>query len=47
MKNKNFCIRPFNSLHLKTDGSMLVCCESRPSKTEFVGKKDYNLKKIQ
>ena len=45
MKNKNFCIRPFNSLHLKTDGSMLVCCESRPSKTEFVGKKDYNLKK--
>ena len=24
---------------------MLVCCESRPSKTEFVGKKDYNLKK--
>jgi sulfatase maturation enzyme AslB (radical SAM superfamily) len=45
MENKDFCIRPFNSLNLKTDGSMSVCCEIVPSKTEYVGKKEFNLKK--
>lgn len=45
MENKHFCIRPFNSLHLKTDGTMAVCCDSRPSKTEFAGKTEFNLKK--
>ena len=45
MENKDFCIRPFNSLNLKTDGSMSVCCDTRPNITEYAGKKEFNLKR--
>ena len=44
-KNKNsFCIRPFNSIHLTTDGSMKICCDIVSEKTQYLGKNNFNLK---
>lgn len=52
LKNKsNFCIRPFNSTLLTTNGELRVCCEINPKLTKFKnfkennGKTEYNIKK--
>jgi len=44
MENKNFCIRPFNSVYVDTDGSVSTCCKIYRSNIKFKGKHDYNLK---
>lgn len=44
-KNKsNFCIRPFNSVHLGTDGAIRPCCIIKPLQSEYTEKKEYNIK---
>jgi molybdenum cofactor biosynthesis enzyme MoaA len=44
-KNKNsFCIRPFNSLTLRTDGELRVCCEIMPTLTEYQNFRKSNIK---
>ena len=42
---KNFCIRPFNSALIDTDGEMKVCCYIQSNKTDFKNYKTYNIKK--
>ena len=45
IKNKsNFCIRPFNSLVIDTDGALNVCCLINTSLTEY---KDFKKKNIK
>lgn len=43
-KNSSFCIRPFNSAKITSEGYMEVCCMIEPSRSEFKGKKQYNIK---
>jgi hypothetical protein len=43
MKNKKFCIRPFNSVQISTNGEMNVCCGTNSSLTEFTGNSKFNL----
>ena len=40
----NFCIKPFTSVDLTTDGRIRACCEIRPNASKFVGKKKFNVK---
>ena len=49
MKNKNnnknnFCIRPFNSGVIVTNGDIKICCQITPELTEFKEYVDYNIK---
>ena len=44
MEKNKFCIRPFNSINITTDGSIKVCCDARPEETEFTGQHRFNLK---
>ena len=43
MKNQNFCLRPFNSLNLSTDGTLSPCCAFQINESTFKGEKNYNL----
>lgn len=45
MEKTKFCIRPFNSINITTNGTMQTCCDILINETEFKGKIDYNLKK--
>ena len=46
MENKNFCIKPFNSVNINTDGNINTCCRIQPKLSKFKGdSKFYNLKK--
>lgn len=42
----NFCIRPFNSGVIKTDGSIRICCKIIPELSEYNNVKNFNIKKI-
>jgi MoaA/NifB/PqqE/SkfB family radical SAM enzyme len=44
MEKNKFCIRPYNSINITTDGSIKVCCDARPNETEFKGQHRFNLK---
>lgn len=45
-KNKsNFCIRPFNSALIKTNGGLRVCCEIDTKLTKFKNFKESNIEK--
>ena len=44
MKNQNFCLKPFNSLNLSTDGTLSPCCAFQINESTFKGEKNYNLK---
>ena len=44
MENKNFCIRPFNSLFVSTSGSMRSCCKIKHRLSLFKGKSNFNIK---
>ena len=46
MENKNFCIKPFNSVNINTDGNINTCCRIQPKLSKFKSdSKFYNLKK--
>ena len=40
----NFCIRPFNSGLIETNGEIRICCTIEPHLTEFKNYSDYNIK---
>ena len=45
-KNKsNFCIRPFTSSLVKTNGDIRACCMIKPHLSEYDGEKYFNIKK--
>ena len=44
MEKNKFCIRPFNSIRVDTDGSMSTCCRINSKHSEFKGKHNYNLR---
>ena len=44
MEKNKFCIRPFNSIRVDTDGCMSTCCRINSKHSKFKGKHDYNLK---
>lgn len=42
--NKNFCIKPFNSVRVGTTGDIKICCKIRPEWSKFTKEKKFNLK---
>lgn len=42
--NKNFCIKPYNSVRVSTTGDIKICCKIRPEWSKFNGKKTFNIK---
>jgi len=44
-KNKSsFCIKPFNSALIDTDGTLRTCCQTTPTSSEFKNNRQYNIK---
>ncbi len=43
MENKNFCIRPFNSVHVGTGGGVKTCCYIKPNLSNFKGNTAFNI----
>ena len=43
MENKNFCIRPFNSVHVGTGGAVRTCCYIKPNLSDFEGSTSFNI----
>ncbi len=44
MENKNFCIKPFNSIRMNSSGDIWTCCKITPSLSKFKNKSSFNLK---
>ena len=44
MENKNFCIKPFNSIRVNTSGDIMTCCKITPSLSKFKNKSSFNLR---
>ena len=44
MENKNFCIKPFNSIRVNTSGDIMTCCKITPSLSKFKDKSSFNLR---
>ena len=44
MENKNFCIKPFNSVHIGTGGAVETCCMIKPNLSDFKGNTSFNIK---
>jgi MoaA/NifB/PqqE/SkfB family radical SAM enzyme len=44
MENKNFCIKPFNSLQVSTTGDILTCCKIKPKLSDYKGNRNFNIK---
>ena len=44
-KNKSsFCIKPFNSALIDTNGTLRTCCQTKPTSSEFKNNRQYNIK---
>ena len=43
--SNNFCIKPFNSTDIRTDGRIRVCCRINEKISKFNGKKEFNANK--
>ena len=44
MENKNFCIKPFNSIRMNSSGDIWTCCKITPSLSKFKSKSSFNLR---
>jgi sulfatase maturation enzyme AslB (radical SAM superfamily) len=44
MENKNFCIKPFNSIRVNTSGDIMTCCKISPSLSKSKNKSSFNLR---